>query len=180
MKSDLEALLSLTAKSDIQFMPGTHPALHPGLSSHLQRDGKTIGHFGALHPKIIAELDLIGPVFCFEIQTAAINTRELPQFKAYSKFPMVRRDISFWIDKKYPAQTLLQFVNHKAGELLQRCFFFDVYFNEQEPQKRSLALALYWQHPTRTLVDAEVDELMQKLIAHLKQHFVIQLRDSLQ
>ncbi len=177
MKSDLEALLSLTAKYDIQFMPGTHPALHPGLSSNLQRDGNTIGYLGALHPKITAELDLMGPIFCFEIETAAINTRELPQFKAYSKFPMVRRDISFWIDKKYPAQAILQCVNQKAGELLQHAFFFDVYFAEQEPQKRSLALALCWQHPTRTLVDAEVDDLMQKVIDLLQQRFAIQLRD---
>ncbi len=177
MKSDLETLLSLTATHDIQFMPGTHPALHPGLSSNLQRDGNTIGYFGALHPKITAELDLIGPIFCFEIETAAINTRELPQFKAYSKFPMVRRDISFWIDKKYPAQSILQCVNQEAGDLLQHAFFFDVYFAEQEPQKRSLALALCWQHPTRTLVDAEVDELMQKIIDLLQQCFAIQLRD---
>lgn len=177
MKADLEALLSLTAKQDIQFMPGTHPALHPGLSSNLQHAGKTIGYLGALHPKVIAELDLIGPVFCFELETAAINTRELPQFKAYSKFPMVRRDISFWIDKKYPAQTILQLVKHKAGELLHRCFFFDVYFSAQEPKKHSLALALCWQHPTRTLVDAEVDDLMQKIVDHLKQSFAIQLRD---
>lgn len=177
MKSDLEALLSLTAKHDIHFMPGTHPALHPGLSSNLQREGNTIGYFGALHPKIITELDLMGPIFCFEIETAAINIRELPQFKAYSKFPMVRRDISFWIDKKYPAQTILQCINQQAGELLQHAFFFDVYFAEQEPQKRSLALALGWQHPTRTLVDAEVDDLMQKVINLLQQHFAIQLRD---
>ncbi|MEN9917193.1 MAG: phenylalanine--tRNA ligase beta subunit [Pseudomonadota bacterium] len=177
LKSDLEALLSLTAKHDVRFMPGTHPALHPGLSSNLQRDGKIIGYLGALHPKIITELDLIGPVFCFEIETATINTRELPQFKAYSKFPMVRRDISFWIDEKYPAQTVLELVKHEAGELLQRCFFFDVYFSAQEPQKRSLALALCWQHPTRTLVDAEVEDWMQKIIAQLKQSFAIQLRD---
>lgn len=177
MKSDLEALLSLTAKHDIQFIPGTHPALHPGLSSNLQRAGKTIGYFGALHPKIIAELELIGPVFCFELETAAINARHLPQFKPYSKFPMVRRDISFWVDEKYPAHTILQCVNHKAGELLHQSFFFDVYFTEQEPQKRSLALALCWQHPTRTLVDAEVDDLVQKVVDLLKQSFAVQLRD---
>lgn len=177
IKSDLEALLSLTGRHDIQFIPGTHPALHPGLSSHLQRDGNTIGYLGALHPKIIAELDLVGPIFCFEIETAAINTRELPQFKAYSKFPMVRRDISFWIDKNYSAQTILQCVNQNAGDLLHRAFFFDVYFTEQDPQKRSLALALCWQHPTRTLVDAEVDDLMQKVIELLQQSFAIQLRD---
>lgn len=177
MKSDLEALLTLTAKNDIQFMPGTHPALHPGQSSDLQQAGKIIGHFGALHPKIITELDLNGPIYCFELKTSAISQRHLPQFKAYSKFPMVRRDISFWVDDKYPASTILQAVKHESGEYLHQSFLFDVYFAEQEPQKRSLALALCWQHPTRTLVDAEVDELMQKVAAHLKKSFAIQLRE---
>jgi phenylalanyl-tRNA synthetase beta chain len=177
MKSDLEALVSLTAKNDIQFMPGTHPALHPGQSSNLQRAGKVIGYFGALHPKIITELDLIGPIYCFELETAAISEKCLPHFKPYSKFPMVRRDISFWVDEKYPAQTILQSVQQESGELLHRSFLFDVYFSEQEPQKRSLALALCWQHPTRTLVDAEVDDLMQKVIDTLKQSFAIQLRE---
>lgn len=177
MKSDLESLLSLTAENDIQFMPGTHPALHPGLSSDLQRENKIVGYFGALHPKIITEIDLIGPVFCFELEASAIKYRHLPQFKAYSKFPMVRRDISFWVDKKYPAQTILQRVNHKGGELLYQSLLFDVYFSAQEPKKRSLGLALYWQHPTRTLVDAEVDGLMQKVIDNLKQSFAIHIRD---
>ncbi|MGC1854008.1 MAG: phenylalanine--tRNA ligase subunit beta [Candidatus Aquirickettsiella sp.] len=177
IKSDLEALLSLTAKADIQFIPGTHPALHPGQSSNLQQAGKVIGYFGALHPKIVTELDLIGPIYCFELQISAISKRHLPQFKAYSKFPMVRRDISFWVDEKYPAQTILHAVNHESGEWLHQSFLFDVYFAEQEPQKRSLALALCWQHPTRTLVDAEVDELMHKVIDMLKQSFTIQLRE---
>jgi phenylalanyl-tRNA synthetase beta chain len=177
IKSDLEALISLTTKTDIQFMPGTHPALHPGLSCNLQISDKIIGYMGALHPKLITELDLIGPVFCFELETSAISERPLPHFKTYSKFPMVRRDISFWVDKKYPAQTILQAVNHKGGELLYRSFLFDVYFNEQEPQKHSLALALCWQHPTRTLVDVEVDSLMETIIGELKQNFSIQLRE---
>ncbi|MFZ0219651.1 MAG: phenylalanine--tRNA ligase subunit beta [Candidatus Aquirickettsiella sp.] len=176
MKSDLEALLSLTGKADIHFIPGTHPALHPGQSSNLQHAGKVIGYFGALHPKIITELDLIGPIYCFELETGSMSKRQLPQFKSYSKFPMVRRDISFWINEKYPAQTILDAVNHQGGELLYRSFLFDVYFAEQEPQKRSLALALCWQHPTRTLIDAEVDELVQKVVDKLKLNFAVQLR----
>lgn len=177
MKSHLEALLNLTGKTEIDFMPGTHPALHPGLSSNLQRANKVIGYFGALHPKIITECDLIGPIYCFELETSAISEKHLPQFKPYSKFPMVRRDISFWVDKHYPAQTILDAVTHEGGECLYRSFLFDVYLAEQEPQKRSLALALCWQHPTRTLVDAEVDDLMQKVIDNLKQSFTIQLRE---
>jgi phenylalanyl-tRNA synthetase beta chain len=176
-KSDVEALLNLTDKTDFRFMPGTHSALHPGQSTDLVQSGKVIGYMGALHPKIITECDLMGPIYCLELNTSAIDQRQLPQFKSYSKFPLVRRDISFWVDEQYSAQTILDAVNHRAGEWLNRSFLFDVYFSEQEQKKRSLALALCWQHPTRTLVDAEVDDLMQKVIDHLKQSFAIQLRE---
>lgn len=176
VKSDVEALASL-AKKNIHFMPGTHPALHPGLSCNLHVDDEVVGYFGALHPRLITELHLTGPLFCIELEISAITERPLPHFKSYSKFPMVRRDISFWVDKKYAAQTILQSVNQHAGPYLYRLFFFDVYVNEQESEKRSLALALCWQHPTRTLTDAEVDHLMKVVISDLKNNFTVQLRE---
>jgi phenylalanyl-tRNA synthetase beta chain len=178
VKSDVEALIHLMGKSAaIEFVTGTHPALHPGQSSTLQHAGHVIGHFGALHPKLIVDLDLIGPIYLFELKTAAITSRNLPRFNAFSKFPVVRRDISFWLSEKYAAQTILDKVHEKGGDWLNQAYLFDVYFSAEEKEKRSLALALYWQHPSRTLVDAEVDALVQKVIASLKQSFAIQLRD---
>ncbi len=178
VKSDLEALFHLMGKSAaIEFVPGTHPALHPGQSSSLQQAGNVIGHFGALHPKLIADLELIGPIYLFELKVSAITGRDLPSFKAFSKFPVVRRDISFWVSEEYTAQTILDKVNEKGGDWLNQAYLFDVYFAAEEKKKRSLALALYWQHPSRTLVDAEVDALVQKVIASLKQSFAVQLRD---
>jgi phenylalanyl-tRNA synthetase beta chain len=178
VKSDIEALIHLTGKSaPIQFVPGTHPALHPGQSSTLQQAGDVIGHFGALHPQLIADLDLIGPIYLFELKTSALTSRDLPQFKAFSKFPVVRRDISFWVNEEYAAQTILDKVNETGGDWLNQSYLFDVYWAEETKKKRSLALALYWQHPSRTLVDAEVDAFVQKVIASLKQSFAIQLRD---
>ncbi|MFM2322493.1 MAG: phenylalanine--tRNA ligase beta subunit [Pseudomonadota bacterium] len=178
VKSDIEALVHLMGKSaTIQFMPGTHPALHPGQSSTLQQAGNVIGHFGALHPQLIADLDLIGPVYLFELKTSALTSRNLPQFKAFSKFPIVRRDISFWLSEEYAAQTILDKIHQIGGDWLNRAYLFDVYHAAAAEKKRSLALALYWQHPSRTLVDAEVDALVQKVIEGLKQSFAIQLRD---
>lgn len=179
IKSDIEALFALTGQlTEIQFMPGSHPALHPGQSACLQQAGKVIGHVGALHPKLMAELDLIGPVYCFELLTTALTNVTLAYFKRFSKFPLVRRDLAFWIDEKYPAQTILDKAKVEGGEWLNHCYVFDVYYDKvSEKKKRSLALALYWQHPARTLVDTEVDALMQKLIATLQSSFAIQLRE---
>ncbi len=178
VKSDIEALFHLMGNSTaIQFVAGTHSALHPGQSSTLQQAGNVIGHFGALHPKLLADLDLIGPIYLFELKTSAITSRDLPSFKAFSKFPIVRRDISFWVNEEYAAQTILDKVHEKGGDWLNQAYLFDVYLAEEAKKKRSLALALYWQHPSRTLVDAEVDAFVQKVVVNLKQSFAIQLRD---
>jgi phenylalanyl-tRNA synthetase beta chain len=179
IKSDVEALFrSLGQLSSIQFVPGKHPALHPGQTSKIMQETKTVGYVAALHPKLLADLDLIGPVYLFELSLDVVTRANLPCFKPFSKFPMVRRDLAFWVEEKFPAQIILEQVKAKAGILLADCYLFDVYHDKKtEKGRRSLALALLWQHQSRTLIDSEVDHLLQQVITELKQHFAIQLRE---
>ncbi|WP_218813369.1 phenylalanine--tRNA ligase subunit beta [Rickettsiella endosymbiont of Dermanyssus gallinae] len=179
VKSDIEALLRLTEQlSNTQFIPTSHPALHPGQSAELIQGEEVLGYFGALHPKLLMELDLIGPVYLFELSLSKMIQSKLPCFEAFSKFPLVRRDISFWVEETFSAQAILEQVKKDAGDWLNDSYLFDVYHDkEKEKAKRSLALALLWQHPSRTLVDTEVDDLLKKVIQGLEQHFTIQLRE---
>jgi phenylalanyl-tRNA synthetase beta chain len=179
VKSDVEALLRLSGQlAKIQFIPGKHPALHPGQASQIMQGDRTIGYLGALHPKLVEKFDLLGPVYLFQLALSAITQAHLPCFQQFSKFPIVRRDISFWIEEKFPAQAILAQLRIDGGSWLNDCYLFDVYHDKKlGEKKRSLALALLWQHPTRTLVDTEVDDLVKKVIEGLKQHFSIQLRE---
>lgn len=187
VKSDIEALFRLLGPlTRLQFVPGKHPALHPGQASQImystpldfRQEKKTIGTFGALHPKLLEEFDLTGPVYLFELSLAEMTQASLPCFTAFSKFPVVRRDISFWIEEQFPAQRILEQARKNAGVCLEDCYLFDVYHDKKiEKERRSLALALFWQHPSRTLMDREVDDLRKKVIEGLKQRFAIQLRE---
>ena len=52
-----------------------------------------------------------------------------------------------------------------GGELLNSNWLFDVYTGQGvEAGKRSLAFALLWQHPSRTLEDAEIKSGMDTII----------------
>lgn len=179
VKADIEALLRLSGQlSDIEFIPQAHPALHPGQASKIVQRGKEIGYGGALHPKLLSELDLLGPVYLFELSLGVLTQKNLPCFKPFSKFPVVRRDISFWVNEKFSAQTILKRAREQAGAWLNDIYLFDVYHDqEKEKSKRSLALALLWQHPSRTLIDAEIDDLLHNVIVDLEQQFTIQLRE---
>src|SRR5690606_35122969 len=94
VKGDVEAILELARVSDIEFVAGQHPALHPGQCAEIRKGGEVIGWVGALHPEIQAKLGIAAPVYLVELQWAAIESGELPRFAELSKFPEVRRDLA--------------------------------------------------------------------------------------
>ncbi len=178
VKKDLEALFSLSGmQENFSFVKGSHSALHPGQSSAILYSGDLIGYLGALHPALLREMDLVGPVYLFEIDLEILTKKSVLEFQAISKFPAIRRDLSFVVQQKFPVDEILAVVSKAAGKLLNKSFLFDVYQGKGVVEdSRSLALALLWQHPERTLVDEEINELMNKVITALQENFAIALR----
>ncbi len=179
LKGDLQTLFALSGFGEaFSFIKESHPALHPGQTSAILYAGQVVGYAGALHPALLQQLDLAGPVYLFEVLLQPLTQKVLPEFKAISKFPAIRRDISFVVKQTFTVKQILEVVFQSAGEWLNNLFLFDVYQGKGvEEGFRSLALGLLWQHPSRTLVDDEVNELMTKVITALKENFAITLRD---
>lgn len=179
VKNDLEALFALTGKAtEFSWRKAEHSALHPGQTAEILLHDKPIGYLGALHPVLLEKLELLGPVYVFELPLAVLTETTLPQCQVPTKFPTMRRDISFWLDNQTPVQQVLQTARVAAGEWLSDLFLFDVYQDKKiETAKRSLAVGFVWQHPERTLVDTEVNEWLDQVVAKLKQTFAIEIRE---
>lgn len=179
LKGEVEALFTLMGDVNaLTFTKAEHPALHPGQASGIHYQNKAIGLMGALHPALLSQLDLQGPLYIFELELAALTKTKSAPFKSFSKFPAIRRDISFIVTQAVTAQQILDKVREVAGDLLADLCLFDVYQGKGvETGFRSLALGLIWQHPERTLVDDQVNAQMERVIAALKQNFDISLRD---
>jgi len=177
LKGDVEALLALTGRKkafrfvEINTLEHTHffatQALHPGQAAAIidESNRELLGIIGALHPKVAQQLDINAPVFLFELTLAGVQQSVLPQAKPLSKFPAIRRDLAVIVDDALPVAQLGDIVQKELGELLQFVQYFDIYRGVGiEPGKKSVALAMILQHPTRTLVDDEVNVLIQKVI----------------
>lgn len=179
LKKDVESLLDLAGcHANVEFKQTKHTALHPGQSAEIVYNHQSIGYLGALHPGIINELALMGPVYVFELHLAALFEKEIPQFKLFSKFPAIRRDISFWVNKEVAQADIIRVIRKTAGELLHDTYVFDIYADESKnPGLQSLAFTLLLQHHERTLIDSEVDAIIEKVLAALKQDYSIRLRD---
>ncbi len=158
-------------------MPGEHAALHPGQTARIEREGRLVGFVGAIHPELAKTLGLDQPVFMFELLLSEITQGRMPKFHELSRFPEVRRDLALLVDRDVPAEALLGVIRETAGEWLTDLRLFDVYHGKGiDPHRKSLAVGLTWQHPSRTLNDDEVSITTQNILTSLEQRFNATLR----
>ncbi|WP_339413666.1 phenylalanine--tRNA ligase subunit beta [Pseudomonas sp. EA_35y_Pfl2_R5] len=178
VKADVEALLASAGAGDsFAFVPGEHPALHPGQAARIEREGRVVGFLGAIHPELSKALGLDQAVFMFELVLGEIAQGGMPKFQELSKFPEVRRDLAVLVERDVPAQDLLGAIREAAGEWLTDLKLFDVYHGKGiDPDRKSLAVGLTWQHPSRTLNDDEVSTTTQNILTCLEQRFNATLR----
>ncbi|WP_285424854.1 phenylalanine--tRNA ligase subunit beta [Pseudomonas sp. efr-133-TYG-103a] len=178
VKADVEAVLGFAgALDDFRFVPGKHPALHPGQTARIERDGREVGYLGALHPELAKTLGLDRPVFVFELVLAEVAEGRLPKFRELSRFPEVRRDLALLADRDVAATAVLDVIRENAGEWLTDLRLFDVYQGKGiDPHRKSLAVGLTWQHPSRTLTDDEVNASTQQILTSLEERLNATLR----
>ncbi|MBN2866469.1 MAG: phenylalanine--tRNA ligase subunit beta [Thiotrichales bacterium] len=171
LKGDVETLLRMSHQlGKIRFESCNHPALHPGQSAALIKDGKEVGVMGKLHPQLVKPMGVSGDVFLFQIRQDAILTKDVPEAKAISKFPEVARDLAFVVSESTTVQALLDSVMQVNSDILQSVDLFDIYRGQGiEPDQKSVAITLKIQHHERTLQDEEVDSLVEQILASAKQ-----------
>lgn len=179
VKGDIEKILQLgKAHKTFHFKNTMHPVLHPGQSAEIFCGDKSVGVFGAIHPEISRALDLPEHVFVFELLLNLFAKKSTLQHKEISKFPEIRRDIAIFVDQTVPSQSIQDTIYDVGGELLKDVQVFDIYQQNQGETipRKSIALALTLQHNSRTLVDEEVSEIVERIVLTLKQRFAAELR----
>jgi len=178
LKGDLESLIALSGQADEwDFVAETHPALHPGRSARVCRNGNAVGWLGALHPAIRAQLGIKPEVYVFEVEQEALTRGAIPRFTPLSRFPEVRRDLAFVVDDEVGVSPLLDAIRAQAGEWLTQWQLFDVYQGKGVAHGfKSIALGLTWQHPSRTLNDEEINQLIADVVEVAQTRFGATLR----
>ncbi|MEM7564354.1 MAG: phenylalanine--tRNA ligase subunit beta [Pseudomonadota bacterium] len=165
IKGDLESVLQLGAASEFSFVRSENSILHPGQGADLVYQGDVIGFVGCLHPTVLKKLDINQSVFVFESNLEPILSAKLPKFRELSRFPSIRRDISVEIDQDIPAQMLVDSIFSIKNEILQEVFVFDVYTGKEvRNNRKSVALGLILQDFSRTLIDEDVENLVDNVL----------------
>jgi phenylalanyl-tRNA synthetase beta chain len=179
VKRDVEALLALTGcAAQFRFSRSEHPALHPGQSAAMSRDGEVIGQLGLLHPALQRELDITGAVVLFELQFLALTAGRVPAFRELSRFPAVRRDLAIVVAEAVSVDAIRGCLAEASGELLEDVRLFDVYRGKGiDRGRKSVALGLTLREPSRTLTDGEVNGVMERMLSRLQADLGATLRE---
>jgi phenylalanyl-tRNA synthetase beta chain len=175
VKGDLFAVLEeLGAPTgSLQIAQGqASPWWHPGRSARLQLGPKTVlAEFGALHPAVLKALDVEGPVYGFELWIEAIPE---PKKKAGKSRPALdlsplmplSRDFAFVMDQDRSAGELVRAVQGADKALISGAQVFDVYQGPGVPAGcKSVAVEVRVQPREKTLTDAEIEQLSQRIVA---------------
>lgn len=176
-KGDIEEILA-AGRVKVEYIRSKRSWLHPGQSAEILVNGQSIGYFGRLHPSLEDELDL-ATTWVAELDQVAVLQTYVSNFTELSRFPSVRRDIALLISDKINVSEIQGLIEKTGGELLDSTWLFDVYTGQGvEEGKRSLAFALLWQHPSRTLEDAEIKSGMDNILQVLENTYQATLRAS--
>lgn len=176
-KGEIEEILA-AGRVKVEYVRSERAWLHPGQSAEILVDGQSIGYLGRLHPSLENELDL-STTWVAELDHAAVLQSYVSNFTELSRFPSIRRDIALLISDNINVRDIQQLIEKTGGELLDSTWLFDVYTGQGvEEGKRSLAFALLWQHPSRTLEDAEIKSGMDNIIQVLENTYQATLRAS--
>lgn len=153
---------------DVQVAGAARMPWHPGRCAVISTDGVEIGHAGELHPNVCSAYGLPARSAALEIDldaliAAAVDVTPGPVF---STMPLAKEDVALVVDSAVPAAAVEAALREGAGDLLESVRLFDLYEGEQiEEGKKSLAFALRFRAPDRTLTDAETGAARDAAVA---------------
>ena len=170
-KGYLEALFD-GLRVPVDWQPAEEFGFLPGRCATIAAGDAAVGVLGQVHPSVLTAFDIERDVFLFELRLAALSA-QLPErltFQPVSRFESVRRDLALVVDADLPAAVLQRAIAATTRVVAVRPF--DEYRGAPlPPGKKSLAFALSFQAPDRTLTDEEVDRAIERLLRGLEREF---------
>jgi len=147
------------------------PYLHPGRRAEIKYSGRKVGYIGEVHPDV-AENYAIGERTCVAVidMPSVIPLASFDRkYTGIVKFPAISRDISLVVPVDILAGQIEDLIAKDGGKIMESCELFDIYEGDQiQAGFKSLAYTITFRNRERTLEDAEVALIMDKIIKDLQ------------
>ena len=156
-----------------------NPTFHPGKTAAIQLRGKKAGVFGEIHPDVQEAYDIDTPCYVAELDLDLLYeaAEAKNKYKPIPKFPAATRDIAVLVDDSVLVGDIEDVISRAGGNLVEKISLFDVYKGSQiEKGKKSIAYAIVYRDPKKSLTDNEVNKVHDKILKALENKLGAQLR----
>jgi phenylalanyl-tRNA synthetase beta chain len=163
----VRAVVDALEIEDFALEPADIDGFRPGRSARVLAGGTEVGAVGEVADVVVAAVGLERPVVAFEVTLDALVAapRRDRQFGALSRFPASSIDLAFVAPDTVSAAAITRTLRDAVGDLLEDVRPFDVFQSDAlGAGRRSIAFALRFRAPDRTLKDSEIADLRQRAI----------------
>ncbi len=152
------------------------PDMHPGISAVIKVDREPIGIIGRVHPSLKKD-----DIYVSELSLTKLYEKQVKpiKFKEASKYPDIKRDLAFLVNKDMTAENIINQIKKSGGRLLSNVEVFDVYEGEKiKDDLKSIALSLTFSDNTKTLSDEEVTKVFENIISDVETKLNAKVRNG--
>lgn len=157
-----------------------HPHWAWGISVY--SGNRWLARYGKLSNNLLRSVDIKKTVWYAELnwdELLEIRKRSALQFRELPRFPSVERDLSMVLDEQTSFQQLEEIVRREGRKLMESVRLIDVYKGDKiEAGKKSYTLRFTLRDLEKTLTDAEIETVMNRLMKHLQQDLNAQIRTT--
>src|SRR5699024_8854762 len=130
-----------------------------------------VAYLGQIHPEVMDHYNMKGEVYAAVIDMPVLvaNATFERKYEGVAKFPAMKRDLSMVMKKEIFVGQIEKIFKKKGSSLLEAFELFDVYEGNQiEKGYKSVAYSLTFRAKDRTLEEAEVNQIVDQILAELK------------
>ena len=157
----------------------SEPFLHPGQSCGVYIGDVRVGFLGKAHPEVLKKMDIRSDAYLFEINLDLLGkqTGRRIRYRELSKFPAVQRDVAFVVPESMESEKMLEIVLSQHEDLLENVSIFDIYTGKGlEERTKSLGLRFSYRALDRTLTDAEINSIHNRIVQNTVQQTGAKIR----
>ncbi|WP_300348692.1 phenylalanine--tRNA ligase subunit beta [Clostridium sp.] len=182
LKGIVENLLNTLGLKSASFKRmSENPSYHPGKTAELVLGKTSLGVLGEIHPDVNENYDIDVPCYVAELNLDAMYkfSKTEKAYKALPKYPAITRDIALLVDDAILVQEIEESIRKSGGQIVEKVELFDVYKGAQIPEgKKSIAYAIAYRDPSKTLKDKDINKVHDKILRGLEYKLGAQLREQ--
>ena len=157
--------------------------LHPGRASRLFTEGKEVGYFGEIHPKLVSDKKAIKKMYLFSLKienilaASTITTKWKPIYRQFPTVPKMERDINFIFNKRYLVSEIISQIKKSGKKLLEDVNLIDVYDDKTFGNEFiSYTFRLSYRDSEKTLLDSDIADLHENIVEIIEKKYLTKLR----